>query len=516
MSKFNSKKTSTTKTRNLAGGVAYKESNKLALASLLVTSFLTDKAYESEKQIVKRLETLYKELRDEDKTFFAKASIYARDKFRLRSISHLASAILGEGVVSDQYSDEDKRWLANYFKKIVMRGDDITEIISAYKSRPGAYKSKAGKIQLPMVMKHGFSKAIGNMDSYQIAKYKCENRDTSFIDAVRMTHAQATDKNREALAQLVAGTLKNTETWESKQSAAGKAGADSSSKEEKQAAVAQAKKEAWSEFVAKGDKIEYMALLRNLRNILEQADEATIKSALELVQKPELVHRSKQLPFRFLTAMVELKKVTGRRDVYSALDRALELSVDNCPVFPGRTAILVDISGSMSCACSTLSNVQVTTVAGIFAAALYKKNDSDIILFGSNAIKLTSVNPNDSIATIAKACSHIGGGTNMGAAFEALNESYDRIIILSDMQSWMETRSYWNPTSTKDLFNKYAKKYNPEVRLYSFDLAGNGTLQFPERNVFTIAGLSEHTFEIMGKMEEDKSYLVHEIEAIEL
>ena len=104
----------------------------------------------------------------------------------------------------------------------------------------------------------------------------------------------------------------------------------------------------------------------------------------------------------------------------------------------------------------------------------------------------------------------------MGVAFSALKESYDRIIILSDMQSWMETYSYWNSGSTKDYFNAYAKKYNPNVRLYSFDLAGNGTLQFPERNVFTIAGLSEHTFEIMGKMEEDKSYLVHEIEAIEL
>ena len=515
MSKFNSKKTNTTKTTNLAGGVAYKESNKLALASLLVTSFLTDKAYESEQQITKRLETLYKELLKEDKTFFAKASIYARDKFRLRSISHLASAILGEGLTDNQYSDEDKKWLVNYFNKIVMRGDDITEIISAYKSRPNAYVSKAGRIQLPMVMKHGFSKAMGKMDSYQFAKYKCENRETSMIDAVRMTHAEATDKNREALAQLVAGTLKNTETWEAKQSSAGKAGADATSKEEKQAAVAEAKKEAWSEFVAKGDKIEYMALLRNLRNILEQADESTIKKALELVQKPELVNRSKQLPFRFLTAMVELKQATNRRDVYTALDNALELSVDNCPVFPGRTAILVDVSGSMDCSCSTCGRAQVTTVAGIFAGALYKKNDSDIILFGSTARKC-DVNPNDSIATIAKACLCRNEGTNMGAAFDALKESYDRIIILSDMQSWMETHSYWSSGSTKDYFNAYAKKYNPNVRLYSFDLAGNGTLQFPERNVFTIAGLSEHTFEIMGKMEEDKSYLVHEIEAIEL
>lgn len=513
MAKFNSKKTSSTLTSNLAGGTAYKESNKLALASLLVTSFLTNKAYESEQQISTRLETLYKDLLKEDKTFFAKASIYARDKFRLRSISHLASAILGEGVVANNYTEEDKKWLANYFSKVIMRGDDITETISAFFSRPGTYVAKNGTKKLPMVMKRGFSRAIGRMDSYQIAKYKCENRSVSMIDAVRLSHAVATDKNKEALAELVAGTLKNTETWESKQSAAGKAGAEASSKEEKEAAVKEAKKQAWSEFVAKGDKIEYMALLRNLRNIIEQCDEETIKAALELVQKPELVHRSKQLPFRFLTAMLELKKVSSRRDVYSALDKALEASVDNCPVFPGRTAILVDISGSMSSNCSTCGNAEITTVAGIFAGALYKKNDSDIILYGSSAHKC-GANPNDSIATIAKACRCRNEGTNMSAAFELLSESYDRIIVLSDMQSWEETFYYGN--STQSAFKAYAKKYNPNVRLYSFDLSGNGTLQFPERNVFTVAGLSEHTFEIMSKMEEDKSYLVHEIEAIEL
>lgn len=515
MSKFNTKKESSTKTKNLAGGVAYKESNKLALVSLLVTSFLADKAYESEAQITKRLETLYRELNDEDKQFFAKAAIYARDKFKLRSISHLASAIIGAGVVADNYTTEDKKWLSNYFSKIIMRGDDITEIISAYKTRPGAYVSKNnGKVQLPQVMKNGFSEAIGRMDTYQIAKYKGDNRDTSFIDAVRMTHAKSTDKNKEALEQLVKGTLKNTETWEAKQSAAGQVAKDITDSAEKEKVVAEAKKEAWADFVAKGDKIEYMALLRNLRNIIQQSDEETIAKALELIQKPELVARSKQLPFRFLTAISEVYGATNHRDSLIALNKALELSVSNVPKFPGNTAILVDISGSMGVNCNSVKGAAVTDVAGIFAGALYKNNDSDIILYGNSARILDSVNPTDSVSTIAKACRCINSGTNMSAAFEVLNKSYDRIIILSDMQSWGET--FWYGSSTNDAFKKYAKKYNPNVKLYSFDLAGNGTLQFPEKNVFTIAGLSDHTFEIMSKMEEDKSYMIHEIEAIEL
>ena len=56
MSKFNSAKVSSTATTNLAGGSAYKESAKLELASLLVTSFLSgDKAYEKEADTIKRL-----------------------------------------------------------------------------------------------------------------------------------------------------------------------------------------------------------------------------------------------------------------------------------------------------------------------------------------------------------------------------------------------------------------------------------------------------------------------------
>ena len=180
MSKFNSAKVSSTATTNLAGGSAYKESPKLELASLLVTSFLSgDKAYEKEAGTIRRLEKLYEKMNTEDKQFFAKAAIYARDKFRLRSISHLCASLIGEGVAKGLYDEADKKWIANFFSKVVMRGDDITEIISAYKSRPECYRSKKGRIQVPEVMKAGLSEAFGRMDEYQLAKYRGDKKDTS-------------------------------------------------------------------------------------------------------------------------------------------------------------------------------------------------------------------------------------------------------------------------------------------------------------------------------------------------
>ena len=511
MSKFNSQKISSTATVNLAGGSAYKESTKLELASLLVTSFISgDKAYEKESDTIARVKKLYDALNDEDKQFFAKAAIYARDKFRLRSISHLCASLIGEGVAKGLYNEADKKWIANFFSKVVMRGDDITEIISAYKSRPECYRSKKGRIQVPEVMKAGLSEAFGRMDEYQLAKYRGDNKDTSLVDAAVMVHAKATDKNRIGLEKLIKGTLRNTDTWEAKQTKAGQAASEIKDEAKKAEVVAEAQKEAWEDFVNKGDKIEYMALLRNLRNIKEKASEETYKKALDIIRDPKKVLSSKQLPFRFLVAMQQL---SSDKAAVKALSEALEISVSNCPELPGKTAICVDISGSMSTRCTSLGSVQVTDVAGIFAGALYKKNeDADIILFGSKGHYLKA-NPLDSLATIAEKCHCRNAWTSMGAAFEIMNRAYDRIIILSDMQSWVDPAF---SRDTKTAFRKYAKKFNPDVKLYSFDLAGMGTLQFPERNVFAIAGVSERAFDIMSKMEEDKQYMIHEIEAIEL
>ncbi len=39
-------------------------------------------------------------------------------------------------------------------------------------------------------------------------------------------------------------------------------------------------------------------------------------------------------------------------------------------------------------------------------------------------------------------------------------------------------------------------------------------MQFPERDVYLMAGFSEHVFTIMSMLEEDKDAMVKEIEAI--
>ena len=78
------------------------------------------------------------------------------------------------------------------------------------------------------------------------------------------------------------------------------------------------------------------------------------------------------------------------------------------------------------------------------------------------------------------------------------------------MQGWI---GYHTPTKA---FNAYKERTNADPVVFSFDLQGYGTLQFPERNVYAIAGFSDKVFDIMKLLESDKQALLHEIEKIEL
>ena len=78
------------------------------------------------------------------------------------------------------------------------------------------------------------------------------------------------------------------------------------------------------------------------------------------------------------------------------------------------------------------------------------------------------------------------------------------------MQAWMNS---WTP---KVEFDRYVNKVGKRPRIHLFDLAGYGTLFFPEKEVYTLAGFSDKTMDTLKFLEKDKSALIREIESIEL
>lgn len=483
MSKFNAtQEKPKTLTENLAGGQAYAQSNELALVSLLLTSFVNDQFYKSAQTTLDDLRTLSSKVKD--KEFVAKAAIYARDRFGMRSVTH---ALAGE--LTSELAG--KEWGKNFYDKVVVRVDDMTEILSYYL----AYKTTKDNPKFPNALKKGFAKAFDKFDGYQLAKYSGKNKEVKLVDIVNLVHPIPTIKNKEALALLIKGELKSTDTWESKLSQAGQTA-------ENEEDLAQLKADAWDELI-KSRKIGYFALLKNLRNIITQSPES-VPAACELLVDTNMISKSRVLPFRFTTAYEEIGKLGSSkevRDVLVAINQALDISVSNVPKFDGDTLVVMDVSGSMS--------GRPSEIASLFGAILAKVNNADVITFSNNS-NYKQYNPMDSVLTIRNGFRYSGGGTNFRSIFTTANKKYDRVVILSDMQGWI---GYETPTAT---FNQYKNKYGANPFVYSWDLAGHGTLQFPEKNVFTLAGFSDKVFQIMSLLEKDKNALLNEIKAIQL
>lgn len=474
------KKLRTTKTVNRAGGAAYVQSDKMQLVSLLLTSFVQDQYYRSEKDTMKEVRDIVAGL--PDKKFAAQAAIYARNEFGMRSISHVVAAELAPYASTNE-------WGKNFYNKVIHRVDDMLEIASCF-------FANSGKNVLTNAMKKGFRQAFNRFTEYHFAKYRGEGKEYSLIDLVNSIRPIPTDKNKEGLQKLVAGTLRTTQTWESKVSAAGQQAENDEDKVVKKAA-------AWKEMLTE-NKLGYIALLRNVRNIYE-ADKTLINDLCIALCNRDAIKKSLVFPFQIATCAQEVAKMgvsSEGRLLLKALEDAIEISLDNVPKFAGRTAVILDVSGSM--------RGKPTEIGSLFAAVLARSNNADLYAFSDNCCPINYA-LSAPVMALANELSRIGGGgTNFRAIFPALTHSYDRVIILSDMQGWV---GYETP---KAEFSAYKSKHGSTPFVYSFDLQGYGTLQFPEQNVFSVAGFSDKVFDVMKLLEEDREALIRKIEAIKI
>jgi len=460
---------------NLAGGEAFSETPKLEFAAMMLTSMLKNQYYRGADETVNQLKALIRKI--DDKKFVAKTAIYARMTAGMRSATHLAAGELARTV-------KGATWTAGFYDRVVRRPDDALEILAYYL---GVYGSP-----IPNSLKKGLGAALTRFDEYQLAKYRKSDADISMVDLVNLVHP----KHTEPLKKLIDGTLPTAETWETRMT---QAGAAAESDEE----LAEMKKETWGNLI-NSRKIGYFALLRNLRNILKAAPELTAP-AIEMLVDEALIRKSLVLPFRFMTALeaIEAAHLPNAGEVLSALSDAVDKSLANVPQFAGHTLIALDGSGSMI--------GRPLKIGSLFAAALMKSNSADLQLFSDDA-KYVSVNKHDSTLTVAKWLEGQAqsAGTNFHAIFQRANRDYDRVIILSDMQGWM---GHLAPVKT---FAAYKSKFGADPKVFSFDLQGYGTIQFPERNIHCLAGFSDKTMDTLKFLDSDRTALLKEIEEVEL
>jgi hypothetical protein len=204
-----------------------------------------------------------------------------------------------------------KGLVAETLKCIVQRPDELSEFLAIY--------WKKGKEPLSAQVKKGLAAAFGKFDEYQLAKYDRAGN-IKLRDVLFLCHAKAKDAEQEALwKRLIDGELAVPDTWEVSLSANNDV----------------SKKAKW-ERLLKEKRLGAMALLRNLRNIKqEQVDERLVIDALQKM-KP-----AKVLPFRFISAA----RYAPQWEPY--LEEAMLKCLAMQKKLPGKTVLIVDVSGSM-------------------------------------------------------------------------------------------------------------------------------------------------------------------------
>jgi len=282
--------------------------------------------------------------------------------------------------------------------RIIQRADELAEFVAIY--------WKDGRVPLSGQVKKGLAASFPKFDEYQLAKYD-RGGPIKLRDVLFLCHAKPRDQAQaDVWKKLVSDMLTTPDTWE----VALSSGAD--------------KREAWDRLLRE-QKLGALALLRNLRNMREAGvDESLVLSALGSMSTTRV------LPFRFLAAARYAPQWEA------ALEQAMLKCVAETEKLPGKTIVLVDVSGSMTAPLSRRSEMQRTDAA--YGLAVLLREIAEKVAVYSFSDNLVEVPARRGFALRdAIDVSQRHNSTQLGNAVEKLNrnEKCDRLIVITDEQA---------------------------------------------------------------------------------
>lgn len=272
--------------------------------------------YESGQSIAERIAELVKEVPAEN---VAAIAIEARTKMKLRHVPLLLAVELAK-------LPTHRHVVGKLIPEIVQRADELSELLSLYGlGRTGAKKLN----KLSQQVKIGLAKAFTKFSEYDLAKYDRANA-VKLRDVLFLVHPKPLDEEQAAMwKRLIDGQLATPDTWEVAISAA--------KPEEKRAA--------WERLLEE-EKLGALALLRNLRNMQEAGVRLSLVREALVLMKTERV-----LPFRFVAAARYAPQLEPE------LELAMYRSLQGAEKLAGKTAIVIDHSGSMAAKISAKSEM---------------------------------------------------------------------------------------------------------------------------------------------------------------
>jgi len=406
----------------------------------VMTLYGKDSFYETNDNRLERMrENVTQVVNKGNLDFVANTIVFARTVMNIRSFPVILTVLFAEAL-----RNEGKQYvqLRNVVADVIQRADQIADMYAFALSVFG------NKNAVPMAIKRGVADAFNKFNEYQFAKYTRDGA-VKLKDVLRIVHPTANTEEQGALfAKMINDKMEIPYTWETELSRNGQL----------PEGERKTNRQLWTELVNSGS-VGYMALLRNLRNILQaEVDTSVITTVADRISDSNQVQKSKQLPFRFLNAYKSIIDETNNVKLIRAVTNALEVSVTNVPKIGDNVWIIIDCSQSMiggywehtfnsavkKSRQRTRGTIEVVPMltASLFASMLVKgsnhANNLAITMFSDKA-RHVHVNANDSVISITEhLLKHVqGGGTNLYKALamkSSLKWEPDTVIILSDMQ----------------------------------------------------------------------------------
>jgi len=442
-------------TTNLEGYPAFHRPLEEQYLQALLTNTFGTTFYASERSLVAEAEQLHAAMLAKDPSFAAKALAYARVRGFMRTQPIYGLARL---------AGTDRTRFAETFGEVVRTPADLADFAVVVH---GVRKGEGGRA----VKRVAGSWLLGNLTEYWAVKYgSARSGGYSLRDLFRVWHPKPSGAPS-PLVSWVLGRASPQALSDLPQVRAFEALKKASTDEEKVRCIEEGRlphevstsfagssQRVWRSIVA---QMPIFATLRHLKTLERHGVMSAVRDrVVGVLSDRRAVQHSRILPFRFLEAA---SHVTDER-VKDALRDAVELSFASVPEVEGRTAVFLDISGSMGA---------YVTRAALFAVSLMKKarGNGRILLF-DDRVEDFPVSMRDSVLTQASRV-QARGGTRTDLPMRTVlaeREHFDNVVLVTDEQQNMGS-------PFMDVLAEYRRKVAAGCRAFVLNVAPyRGTL----------------------------------------
>lgn len=500
---------------NYNGGTGYERTPKSELFLAVVSDFAGEASfYEGAVDRSDRIRGLVRQIAVTDLEWLKGLAGWLRNEANMRSIS-LTISLEGAKALNDAKLEGARPLVSS----ALLRADEPGEALAYWFANFGR--------KMPSAVKRGIADAaVKSFNEYSLAKYDTPSKGFRFGDVLELVHASPKDDKQNELFKFALHRRKNSKiepsetltllgnrakvlalsdaekrslilsedaskvlneaglTWETVAGTFGKGGLDG---------------KAWEALIP---TMGYMALLRNLRNFEEAGVSAKVLNDVAArIADPEQVAKSRQLPFRFLSAHravsgwtvdawgTQRKTGTGSLRFVYPLEQALNASLANVPELSGNTLILVDRSGSMFGRPSEKTQLSYADSAAVFGSALaIRAQNAKLVEFGTSS-RDVPFKKSTSVLSLVESFGNLGGTSTERAVREHYS-GQDRVIIITDEQH------YGNPPMDA---------VPAGVKGYTWNLQGYRAASMKSTPTRTyLGGLSDQAFKLIPMLEAGK------------